>query len=134
MFAVSLRKEILEQWRSRRLLIVTVVFVLFGLCRRCCQPHPSVPTVAAPGDQIAAGSTSYCDRRGGAVRQEPEPVRLYPGVLLAMGMVAQEKERGQQRSSWSPMPRWAFLLGKFAAVGSLSWWQRAGRAGAYYIP
>jgi ABC-2 type transport system permease protein len=55
-------------------------------------------------------------------------------LLLAMGMVTQEKERGTAAMILSkPLPRWAFLTAKFAALGLIfaAGLLLAG-AGAYY--
>lgn len=136
MFAVSLRKEILEQWRSRRLLVVTVVFVLFGLMSPLLASlTPQFLRLLPQGDQIAAlvPPPTVTDAVGQYVKNLSQ-FGFILAVLLAMGMVAQEKERGTAALILvKPMPRWAFLLGKFAAVG-VSFLVATGLAalGAYY--
>jgi ABC-2 type transport system permease protein len=120
-FWVALRKELLEQWRSYRLLIVTVVLLLFGgfLAPLTAKYTPELITALAPnGDEIA--------------RLMPEPtaavaVEEYVGnvsqfgvlavVLVAMGIVAQEKDKGTAALMLvKPLPRWAFLAAKFVAL------------------
>ena len=94
-FGPLLRKELLEQWRTRRLLVVTVVFVALGI-----------------GSPFLARYTPELIQALGGVPFEiefPEPttldaidqflknlgqVGILSAILLAMGSVATEKERG----------------------------------------
>lgn len=136
MFAVSLRKEMLEQWRSRRLLIVVVVFVLFGLASPLlAKMTPEFFRLLPQGDQIARllPPPTLSD----AVAQYLKNLFQFGvllAILLAMGAVSQEKERGTAALILvKPMSRGAFLMGKFAAIGTsfLIATVLAG-AGAYY--
>jgi len=136
MFLVSLRKEFLEQWRSRRLLIVAVVFVLFGLSSPLlAKMMPEFFRLMPQGDQIAKliPPPSLADSVGQYVKNLSQ-FGILLAILLAMGAVSQEKERGTAALILvKPMTRGAFLLGKFAAI-SLSFLIAVALAGlgAYY--
>ena len=118
LFWLALGKELRQQWQTKRLLVITAVFLLFGLAS---------PLVAYFTPQII-GSIEEAAMFADLI---PEPsnrdaVTQYVGnitqfgfilvLLLGMGAVAGEKERGLTPMILSkPMPRWAFLLSKFAA-------------------
>ncbi len=119
MFMVSLRKEMLEQWRSRRLLVVTVVFVLFGLTSPLlAKMMPEFFRMLPQGEQIARlmPPPSLTDAVGQYVKNLFQ-FGVLLAILLAMGAVSQEKERGTAALILvKPMTRGAFFLGKFAAI------------------
>jgi ABC-2 type transport system permease protein len=118
LFNLALGKELRQQWQTKRLLIVLAVFLLFGLIS---------PLIAYFTPQIL-GSIEEAAMFADLI---PEPTNRdaivqYIGnitqfgfilaVLLGMGAVAGEKERGLTPMILSkPMPRWAFVLSKFAA-------------------
>lgn len=115
-----LRKELLEQWRTRRLLVVAVVFLAFGI-----------------GSPFLARYTAELIQALGGVGFElelPEPTTrdavvqflknlgqagILTAILLAMGSVATEKERGTAALLLSkPASRGAFLLAKLLAIAA----------------
>lgn len=117
-FGPLLRKELLEQWRTRRLLVVTVVFVALGI-----------------GSPLLARYTPELIQALGGVPFEiefPEPttrdavdqflknlgqVGILSAILLAMGSVATEKERGTAALLLSkPASRAAYLAAKLLAM------------------
>jgi len=116
---ILLRKELLEQWRTRRLPIVAVVFIAFGIAS---------PILARYLPEIVKSLGS-----GGLQIQVPEPTArdsvdqflknlgqagVLTAILLAMGSVANEKERGTAALVLSkPAGRAAFLVAKLAAIG-----------------
>ena len=117
---VLLRKELLEQWRTRRLPVVAVVFLTFGIAS---------PVLARYLPEIVKSL-------GGAAFeiQFPEPTAkdavdqflknlgqagVLTAILLAMGSVANEKERGTAALVLSkPASRAAFLVSKVLAIGA----------------
>lgn len=120
-FWTALRKEMLEQWRSYRLFIVAVVLLLFGgfIAPLSAKYTPELIKALAPnGDEIA--------------RLMPAPtaalaVEEYVGnisqfgvlavLLVAMGTVAQEKDKGTAALMLvKPLPRQVFLAAKFVAL------------------
>jgi len=120
-FLVALRKELLEQYRSYRLLVVAVLFLAFGLIAPLTAKFtPELLASLLPeGEQIAALMPP--PTAASAVTEYVENVGQF-GVVLAllmgMGAVAREKERGTAALMLvKPMPRWAFLWAKFAAQG-----------------
>ena len=118
-FLAMLRKELVEQWRSRRLVAVAAVLLFFGFLS-------PLTAKLLPELMKSLGDT------GGVVIQVPPPTvqdalfqyvkntsqfGVFLAVLLAMGAVAREKERGTAAMILSkPVSRANFLLGKFVAL------------------
>lgn len=120
--AVLLGKELREQWRTHRLLVVLVIFVAFaGLMS---------PLVAKLMPELMKGLTSTA---GESISiQLPEPTAadavgqflknltqtgVIALILVTMGTVALERERGTAAVVLSkPVSRLAFLLAKFVAL------------------
>lgn len=120
-FWVALRKELIEQWRSYRLLVVGVVLLVFGLTSPLLAKYgPELIRLALPeGEEILKliPSPTATD----AVSQYLKNISQF-GILLAilmtMGSVAQEKERGTAALMLvKPMPRGVFLVAKMVALG-----------------
>jgi ABC-2 type transport system permease protein len=120
-FLVALRKELLEQVRSYRLLVVVAVLFVFGLIAPLTARFtPELLASLLPeGEQIAG--LMPAPTAAVAVTEYVENISQF-GVLLAllmaMGAVAQERDRGTAALILvKPMPRWTFLWAKFAALG-----------------
>jgi ABC-2 type transport system permease protein len=118
-FGALLGKELLEGWRTLRLPIVAVVFLLVGLSSPLLARFTPEILKAVAGDQIpivlppptAADSVAQLQKNlgqfGGLI-----------AVLLAMGSVAVEKERGTAAMVLTkPASRAAFLAAKLVAIG-----------------
>lgn len=118
-FGALLRKELLEQWRTLRLPIVAVVFLLVGLTSPLLARFTPEILKAVAGDQlpIVLPPPTAAD----AVAQLQKNLGQFGGliaVLLAMGTVAVEKERGTAAMLLSkPAGRGAFLAAKLVAIG-----------------
>ncbi len=119
-FWVALRKELLEQWRSYRLLIVAVVWLLFGLTSPLLAKYtPEIVKLTMPnGDEIA--TLIPPPTAAMAVEQYLKNISQL-GVLLAlfmaMGTVAQEKTKGTAALMLvKPLPRRVFVTAKFVAL------------------
>ncbi len=120
-FWTALRKELLEQWRSYRLLIVSVVLLIFAgfMSPLAAKYTPEIIKLAVPnGDEIARLVPP--PTAAAAVEQYLKNVGQF-GVLLAllmaMGMVAQEKDKGTAALMLvKPLPRGTFLAAKFTAL------------------
>ena len=116
---VALRKELLEQWRTYRLLITVVVLVVFGLLSPLTAKYtPEILKVLPNGEEISKliPAPTVFD----SVAQYLKNISQF-GVILAllltMGAVAQEKDKGTAAMMLvKPLPRWAFLTAKFAAL------------------
>jgi ABC-2 type transport system permease protein len=118
-FWVALRKELWEQWRSYRLLIAAVVLGAFGLSSPLlAKVTPDIIRLLPNGDQLAglippATALDAVDQ----YLKNMSQFAIVLGILLTMGSVAQEKERGTAAMMLvKPLPRWAFLTAKFAAL------------------
>ena len=119
-FSTLLRKELLEQWRTRRLVIVAIVFLLFGigsplLAKFTPELLKAVGT-GMPGATIELPPPTTTD----AVAQLAKNVGqlgILIAILLAMGSVASEKERGTAAFLLTmPAGRGAFLIAKLVAL------------------
>jgi ABC-2 type transport system permease protein len=118
-FGPLLRKELLEQWRTRRLLVVAVVFVALGIgsaflaryTAEFVQALGGVPfDVEFPEPTTADAVTQFLKNLSQA--------GILTAILLAMGSVANEKERGTAALLLSkPASRGAFLAAKLVAIG-----------------
>ena len=119
-FIIVLRKELMEQWRTRRVLIVGAVLVIFGLGSPLIAKV--LPDVLASIPNLPAGLAGIIPTPtlADAVAQYLKNMSQF-GVLLAvlmsMGSVAQEKERGTAAMLLAhPVSRFTFLLAKFVAL------------------
>jgi len=118
-FLTALRKELLEQWRSYRLLIVGAVLIVFGIASPLlARLTPELIRLVPNGDALAA--LVPAPTAADAVAQYAKNMNQF-GVVLAllvtMGAVAQEKDKGTAAMMLvKPMPRSVFLMAKFAAL------------------
>jgi ABC-2 type transport system permease protein len=119
-FFVALRKEVLEQWRSYRLLIVAAVLLAFGMLSPLTAKFiPELMKLLPGGEEIA--KLIPPPTTADAVNQYLKNGSQF-GVILAllmtMGAVAQEKDKGTAAFVLvKPMPRPVFLWAKFVALG-----------------
>ena len=119
-FGVLLRKELLESWRTMRLPIVGGLFLVVGLTSPLLAKFLPEIVKAAGGDQLTG-------------LQIPEPVvgdavlqlwknlgqfGAFAAIILAMGSVATERDRGTAAFVLSKtVSRGAFLGAKVAGIG-----------------
>ena len=113
-FFIVLRKELMEQWRTKRLLIVAAILTVFGLASPLLAKLTpdllkAIPDLPAGLAEIIPAPTVV-----DAVAQYVENMSQF-GILLAllmsMGSVAQEKERGTAAMMLThPVSRLTFLL------------------------
>ena len=117
-FAAAVRKELVQQWRTRRLLVVMTVFLLFGLTSPLVAKFtPEIVKSIAGAEQFA--NLIPTPTPADAMTQYVKNITQFGfmlAVLLGMNAVAGEKESGTAAMILSkPMPRWAFVLSKFSA-------------------
>jgi ABC-2 type transport system permease protein len=114
-----LRKELLEQWRTLRLPVVATIFLLVGLSSPLLARFTPEILKAVAGDQFSI--TLPVPTAADAVDQLSKNLGQFGGliaVLLAMGAVASEKERGTAALLLTkPVSRAAFLGAKLVAIG-----------------
>ena len=121
LFVNVLRKEMMEQWRTKRLLIVVAVLVVFGLASPLlAKVTPdllrSVPDMPAGLAELIP-VPSIADAVGQYIKNMSQ-FGILLAVLMSMGVVIQEKERGTAVMMLThPVSPLAFLLAKFTALG-----------------
>jgi ABC-2 type transport system permease protein len=117
-FFAALRKELVQQWRTRRFLVVMAVFILFGLTSPLLAKFTPEIIKSMPGAEKFAGLIPT-PTSADALAQYIKNITQFGfilAVLLGMNAVAAEKESGTAAMILSkPMPRWAFILSKFSA-------------------
>ncbi|MBI5351868.1 MAG: ABC transporter permease [Chloroflexi bacterium] len=113
-------KEMTEQWRTYRLLIVMAVMAVFGLASpllakltpEILKSMPGLP----PGLADAIPVPTIADAVSQYVKNMSQ-FGILLALLLSMGSVAQEKERGTATMMLThPVSRLNFLLSKFFAL------------------
>jgi ABC-2 type transport system permease protein len=119
-FAALLRKELLEQWRTTRLPVVATVFLLVGLSSPLLARFtPEIIKAVASGQfQITLPTPTSADAYDQLAKNLGQFGALI-AVLLAMGSVATEKERGTAALILTkPAGRGAFLVAKLVAIAT----------------
>lgn len=119
-FAVLLRKELLESWRTRRLPLVAILFVLVGLISPLTAKFLPQILQAALGDQASGIPLPAADAAQAVVQLQKNLGQLgaLAAIALAMGAVSGELDRGTAALVLSqPVARPAFLAAKLVAVG-----------------
>ena len=117
-FQTALRKELLQQWRTHRVLIVAAVFGLFGLGSPLLAYFTPQMLKAIPGAEQFASLVPTPTAADAMVQYVKNLTQFgfILALLLGMGAVAGEKERGTASLVLSkPMTRWAFVMSKFVA-------------------
>ena len=122
-FSVFLRKELREAVRSNRLLVVVAVFVVLGIISPLTAKYTPELLKAIgtgqPGVQITFPTPTVAD----SIAQFLKNVAgtgIFIALLLPMGMVAREKERGTAAFVLTkPISRAAFLAAKLVALLAL---------------
>ncbi len=119
-FITVFRKEMLEQWRTSRFLIVAAVIAAFGLASPLLAKFTPEMLKAIPGITPELLAVIPKATVTDAIAQYIKNMSQF-GVLLAllmtMGVVVQEKERGTAAFFLTrPVSRETFLLAKFAAL------------------
>jgi ABC-2 type transport system permease protein len=137
-WTAQLRKEWLELWRTRKLIVVLAVLLGFGFMS---------PILAKITPDLIESMGE--DQMAGIVIQIPEPTEndavdqfiknmtqfgLLLAVLMSFGAVVGERERGQAALMFPhALPRAVFVLAKFAALTGLFALGLLFSAGATYL-
>jgi ABC-2 type transport system permease protein len=135
-YRTAVGKELIQLWRTKRMLVTGAVFLVFGMgSPLIAKVIPDIFKSVAGMEQFAAliPVPSAADAMDQYLKNLTQFGFLL-AVLLAMGTVVGEKEHGVAPMILSkPMPRWAFIAGKFTAqcVMYLACFVLSG-AGAYY--
>jgi len=129
-------KELRQLWRTKRLLVMGAVFLIFGMGSPVIAKFTPLAFRSIEGMEMFAEMIPE-PTAGDAMGQYIKNLAQFGfilAVLMAMGVVVGEKERGVAAMIISkPMPRWAFVSSKLAAQGVmyLTGFILAG-TGAYY--
>ncbi len=119
-FVTLLRKELLEQWRTTRLPVVATVFLVVGLVSPLLARFTPEILKAVGGEQfqVVLPPPTAADAYDQLAKNLGQFGALI-AVLLAMGSVATEKERGTAAMVLvKPVTRSAFLASKFVAIAT----------------
>lgn len=110
------KKELLEQWRTYRLLIALVVFLILGISGPIITSlTPDLLSNLGQGITIILPPQTARDALNSSLKNllQLAPLAL---ILLAMGSVADERSRGTAVTVLTkPVPRPLFVLAKFCA-------------------
>jgi ABC-2 type transport system permease protein len=121
-FATLIGKELREQLRTYRLPIVAIIFVFFGisspaLARYLRELLDLIGTQATGGVQVVLPPPTVADAVEQLLKNMGQ-IGILIAILLAMGIVASEKDRGTAAFVLTkPASRLAFLLAKISAIG-----------------
>lgn len=122
LLGTATRKELRQQWQTKRVLIIVAVFCVFGLMSPLLayatpQLLGSIEGAEQFADLIPTPTT--IDALGQYIKNITQ-FGFILAVLLGMGAVAGEKEHGTAAMVLSkPLPRWAFVLSKFIAQSAV---------------
>jgi ABC-2 type transport system permease protein len=118
-FAVLLRKELLEAWRTRRLPAVAVLFLVVGIVSPLTARYMGEILEVALGDQMAIplpppSAMTALEQLQKNIGQ----LGALAAIALAMGSVSGELDRGTAALVLAqPATRSAFLAAKLVAIG-----------------
>ena len=118
-YRVLLEKEVIEAWRTYRLGIVCGLFVILGILSPIVTRYlPQIVRVFAPADfEIGLPEMGVVDVLDQLLRNVAQ-VGAFAAILLTMGSVAGERERGTAALVLTkPVGRAVFLWAKFVALG-----------------
>ncbi len=119
-FSVLMAKELREAWRTRRLPLLALLFVLVGLVSPLTAKFLPDILKAALGDQAIGIPMPAADAAAGLEQLQKNLGQLgaLAAIALAMGAVSGELDRGTAALVLAqPVGRPAFLAAKLAAIG-----------------
>ena len=134
--AASIRKEWMEQARTGRLIALAAVLIFFGLTSPLLARYtPEIVKMVPGGESISTiiPTPTMMDAVGQFIKNVDQ-FGVLLALILTMGMVVQEKERGTAAIMLTkPLQRPAFVLAKFTAL-SLSFFAciLVAALGSYY--
>jgi ABC-2 type transport system permease protein len=121
-FLTALRKEWLGQWRTYRFLALGAVLIVFGLLSPLLAKYtPEIIKLIPNGEAIAQliPTPTITDAVAQYIKNSSQ-FGVILALLLTMGAVAQEKDKGTAAMMLvKPMPRFTFLMAKFSALAIL---------------
>ena len=117
-FTILLRKELTEAWRTRRLPVVIVLFVVIGMLSPLTARYLREIMQAALGDQLTVPiPTPTAMTAVEQLQKNIGQLGALAAIALAMGSVAGELDRGTAALVLAqPVTRGAFLAAKLMAI------------------
>ena len=117
-FTILLRKELTEAWRTRRLPVVIVLFVVIGMLSPLTARYLREIMQAALGDQLTVPiPTPTAMTAVERLQKNIGQLGALAAIALAMGSVAGELDRGTAALVLAqPVTRGAFLAAKLMAI------------------
>src|SRR5215472_12686889 len=119
-FLPLFKKELYEQYRTYRLLIAVVIFLLMGISAPVITKlTPDLLKSLGGGIQITLPPQTATDALNSYLKNMTQLPALMI-ILLAMGCIADERSRGTAVTVLTkPVPRTVFVLAKYLAYGLL---------------
>ncbi len=120
-FAILVRKELLEAWRTRRLPVVAALFLVVGMMSPLTAKYLPDILKAALGDQLTVPvPTPTAVMALEQLQKNLSQLGALVAIALAMGSVAGELDRGTAALILAqPATRAAFLAAKLLAIGAV---------------
>jgi ABC-2 type transport system permease protein len=117
-FGVLVRKELLEAWRTRRLPVLAVLFLVVGIISPLTARYLNEILAAALGDQLPVVLPEPTAAMAiEQVQKNLGQLGALAAIALAMGSVASELDRGTAALVLAqPATRPAFLLAKLVGI------------------
>ena len=120
-FGILLRKELLEAWRTRRLPVVAVLFLVVGIISPLTAKYLNEILTLAMGDQLPIAlpdpSASMALEQ---LQKNLGQLGALAAIALAMGSVSGELDRGTAAMVLAqPVGRPAFLAAKLLAIAAV---------------
>ncbi len=120
--SILLRKELLESWRTRRIPVVVGLFLFVGILSPLTARYLPEILKAALGDQATSIPIPTPTTADAVIQLQKNLAQFgaLTAIVLAMGLVASEKDRGTAGFVLTkPASRGAFLTAKVAGLGAV---------------
>jgi len=120
--AILLHKELLESWRTRRIPVVVGLFLFVGILSPLTARYLPEILKAALGDQATSIPIPTPTATDAVIQLQKNLGQFgaLTAIVLAMGLVATEKDRGTAGFILTkPASRAAFLMAKLAGLGTV---------------
>jgi len=120
-FGILVRKELVEAWRTRRLPVLAVLFLVVGMISPLTAKYLPDILKAALGDQMTVPiPTPVAADSLVQLQKNLAQIGALAAIALAMGSVSGELDRGTAALVLAqPATRPAFLMAKLVAIGSV---------------
>ncbi len=120
-FGILVRKELIEAWRTRRLPVLAVLFLVVGMISPLTAKYLPDILKAALGDQLTVPiPTPVAADALAQLQKNLAQMGALAAIALAMGSVSGELDHGTAALVLAqPVTRPAFLVAKLVAIGAV---------------